>query len=254
MSAVHQTAEEVMVMTNNDNRLLIERLERRIEQQGTTARQVSMKAGLGATALNDIMSGRNKRPGLAVIKAIATVLECDISYLLGDQDTLKNNQPSPIEEIPVIGTAEAGAFRQMQVYPQEEGEPPTITANRSILYPRAKHFALLVRGDSMNKARPTPIIDGVHILCVDLVDAGIEIESGKIYAVRRTIDAGATYEWTVKRAMVYRDRYELLPESSNPAHEAFVIKRDKPPQEDGVEIAAIGLVYGLFLSFENQAS
>jgi hypothetical protein len=114
---------------------------------------------------------------------------------------------------------------------------------------------MLVRGDSMNAAtlagRATPIVDGMHILCVDMADADLEVETGKIYSVSRTLDGGQTYENTSKKAMVYRDRYELLPESTNPVHEKFVVRRPAVPGTDPAkEIKVTGLVYGLYSSLE----
>jgi SOS-response transcriptional repressor LexA len=118
--------------------------------------------------------------------------------------------------IPIVGVAELGAFRQMPVNDDTEENLPRVNAPHSRLYPNARHFALEVRGDSMNAAKPSPILDGMIALCVDVVDAEIEVESGKIYAVRQTRDGGQTYELTIKRAKVFRNRVELLPESTNP--------------------------------------
>jgi hypothetical protein len=34
----------------------------------------------------------------------------------------------------------------------------------------------------------------MEVLCVDMADAGLQVESGRIYATRRTLDGGQTYE------------------------------------------------------------
>ena len=66
-----------------------------------------------------------------------------------------------------------------------------------------------------------------------MADAGLEITDGRVYVVRRTRDGGQTYEMTVKRAFVFRDRIELRPESTNPAHTAITVKRGKDEDFDG---------------------
>lgn len=244
-------------MPAEELKILIERIGTRMAALGTNAKQVSRLARLGNTAVYDIVNGKNLRPALPTIKAIAKSLDCDLAYLVGDQTEPRRDITSlqGVEPIPVIGVAEAGAFRNMMDFDQDLRDVQKIQANRSIVYPKARHFALLVRGDSMNAAKPISIVEGVYLLCVDLIDAELEIESGKIYAVRRTTDGGQTYECTVKRAMVYRDRYELIPESANPSHEKLVIPRGHGQGDAAVDTAinVIGLVYGLYSSLESLA-
>jgi len=54
----------------------------------------------------------------------------------------------------------------------------------------------------------------------------------------------------VKRAFVFRDRIELRPESTNPAHRAITVKRGMDEDFDGTRVEAIGLVYGTYASLE----
>jgi SOS-response transcriptional repressor LexA len=151
--------------------------------------------------------------------------------------------------IPVIGIAETGAFRPMVEFGTEQEDLTRIFAPRSRAFPSAKHFTLEIRGDSMNAARPVPLVDGMFALCVDIADAGLTIESGRIYAVRRTLDNGQTYEVTIKRAKVFRDRIELSPESTNARHKPAIIRRGSE-ETNAQRIEAVGLVYGVFSSIE----
>jgi SOS-response transcriptional repressor LexA len=231
----------------NGTKELVTRIELRMAALGLNAAEVSRKAKLGNTATYDILNGKNLSPSIPVIKAIAKVLECSTAYLVGETDQ-PGGQPQfqQVAEIPVIGVAEAGAFRRMADFDQEDVSGlRKIVAAFSTSYPTARHFALLIRGDSMNEAKPYPLLDGLTALCVDVADAGLEVESGKIYAVRRTLDGGQTYECTVKRAKVFRDRFELHPESSNPEYKPLIILRSTPADHDPAEISVIGLVYGV---------
>lgn len=220
---------------------------------GLNAKTTSEKAGLGSTAVHDIVTGKNARPALSVIRAIAKALDTTVGFLSGDNSE-RPEILGVVKDIPLVGYAETGAFRPMVDFGDDfVGDLPVICAEGSRAHPTAKLFALTARGDSMNASRP-PIIEGMTVLCVDFVDAGIEIETGRVYAVRRTRDSGQTWELTVKRAHVFRDRYELRPESTNPAHTPIIIPRGNGgaslQQDDGTVIEVIGLVYGTFQSFE----
>jgi len=232
-----------------DRRQLVARIRQRMTELGTNAKAVSRAAKIGETGVHDILSGHNKNPSVPQLASIASALGCTVSYLIGEDNQAEPPTSKGVAPIPVVGIAEAGAFRKMAQSVDAEHELPTIAAPRSDLFPNAKHFAFEVRGDSMNAAKPTPIVDGMHVLCVDVVDAGLTIESGRIYLVRQTRDAGQTYETTVKRARVFKDRVELHPESTNQQHAPMVIR---PGESDtnAHRIEAIGWVYGVYASLE----
>ena len=231
---------------------VVERLGSRMAKLGMNAKTVSIRAGLGATAVSDILSGKNKRPSIPQVTAIAMALNCDLAYLVGEQDyPSRDPEIKGTFEVPVSGIAEAGVFRVMpNVRSDFETQLPTIAATKSVRYPRAKHFAMEIRGVSMNKAEPYPLLPGMFALCVDMVSAELIIESGRIYVVRRTLDAGSTYEFTIKRAHVYRDRIELRSESTDASFEPIVVPRRIDTDDDGIEIAAIGLVYAAINNYE----
>jgi SOS-response transcriptional repressor LexA len=235
-----------------DLRVIKARIQHRMTAANTNAAATSRLARLGNTAVHDILSGKNKNPSVPMLLAIARALDTTLGYLVGEEE-FPGVDPTRSEAaaIPIVGIAETGAFRVMAEWgPDTDVELPRIFAPRSRLFPKAKHFALEVRGDSMNAARPRPIVEGMYALCVDIIDAELPIESGRVYAVRRTIDGGQTYECTIKRAQVFRDRIELVPESTNPAHKTITVARDFDVTHTN-EIAAIGLVYGTFNSFED---
>lgn len=241
-----------LVSERLDRKVFVDRLQALMKLRKTNALAVSREAGLGNTAVSDIINEKNKNPSIPVARAIARVLKCNLAYLVGEQEVpLSGGQERTLSPVPIVGVAETGAFRAMPQFDQEHDEDlPQVQAPRSKLFPRARHFALEIRGDSMNAAKPAPFVQGMFALCVDLVDAELEIESGRIYAVRRTLDGGSTFELTIKRARVFRDRVELHPESTNPKHKPITIKRVRDTDMTN-EVKAIGLVYGVFNSFED---
>ncbi|MBX9840902.1 MAG: LexA family transcriptional regulator [Xanthobacteraceae bacterium] len=235
--------------------ILQARLHELMQRQQLSHAALSRMAGLGQTAVNDIMSGRNQSPSNKAVEKLADVLGVgveDLTSRLALSGTTRGGGDdragkAGADAVPLIGVAEAGAWRTVSPLPADVQE--SVQPARSRNYKSFKHFALRVQGDSMNASRP-PIGDGQIILCVDMADAGLEITDGRVYVVRRTRDGGQSYEMTVKRAFVFRDRIELRPESSNPAHKPIVVRRGKDEDFDGTRVEAIGLVYGTYASLE----
>lgn len=229
--------------------VLKSRLLARLDAKRLDATETAVRAGLGKTYVHDIFNGKNASPSVEAVRKIAKVLSTSSGYLTGEYDDPRMGA-MPDAPIPIIGVVEAGAFRPMPEFgPHGEHELATIRAPRNLAFPDAKHFSFEVRGDSMNASKPAPIVDGMFALCIDVADSGISVESGRIYVVRRTLDNGQTYEHTIKRAHIFRDRVELRPESTNPRHKPLVMKPG-PDEGDASEVRAIGLVYGVYGSLE----
>lgn len=229
-----------------------DRIRERMDDLNLNARQAALRAGLSKDTVRDILVGRNKNPSTATLSALAIVLECDVAFLSGTQEStlISGGLNEPDTEVPVVGTVNAGVFTEMsgaEPWLSDE-EFETIRAPKNYRYPSSRCFAFRVVGDSMNNARPRPILEGDLVLCVDVVDAQIGITDDKVYVVRRTRDGGQTFEWTLKRARVFSNRTELVPESTNAKHKAFVIPRNSHA-DGGEEIAVIGLMYALFAPF-----
>lgn len=239
--------------------LLARRITERLEALAISASEASRRAGFNKGYVRDLVTGRSRRnPTLTSLLTLAKILKCDVAYLDGTSDDPQpGGGPTDLEtEIPIVGTVEAGVFREMSG-PEpwlSESEFRRIRAPRNRLHPEARHLAFVVRGDSMNNASPRPIYDGDCALCIDIVDAGIPVTDGRIYVIRRTRDAGQSFEWTLKRARVFRDRIELVPESTNSTHKTFTIPVATLDwdHEPGDEIAVIGQMYALFASFDGS--
>jgi len=210
------------------------------------AKALSQKAGLGGTYVFDLIDGKNLSPSMPALQAIAKVLGTSVAYLVGETDHVHPNLDMRIANLmPLVGIVESGTFRKPPV-----GEVPNLVQRpMSQGYPTAKHFALYVNDDAMGAAREGPILPGMEVLCIDLVDAELAVESNKLYAVRRTED-GRTFETIVRRVMVFRDRVELVAESSQIGVYDKIIVPGRLTTDREQPIYAIGLVYGLFQGFE----
>lgn len=217
------------------------RLEQRMAEKGISRYTLSLKAGLGETYLSDLCEGKNKKPSIPAMSSIAKVLETTVAYLLGetyDDHRLFNS-------IPLVGIVESGTLRKLP-----QGVPTLVMRPKSKHYPLAKHFSLYVNDTSMAAAHEQPLLPGMEALCIDIEDAELEVESGKIYAIRRTRDGGENYETILRRARVFRDRVELLTESGKPGEDETIIHKGRLLSDPRQPIFAFGLMYGAFQSFE----
>jgi repressor LexA len=231
--------------TTRHPNVLVDRLQRLLNDREISARALSRQAGLGDTYVNDVLSGKNASPSIPAVQAIAKALETSIGYLIGEtghQDSVA--PPHAIAAMPVIGVVEVGAFRKLQA----NASFPLVERPLSHSYPDASHFVLTVGDASGAASKDGPILPGMEVLCVDVADTGLQVESGRIYAIRRTLDGGQTYETIIRRAMVFRDRIELIAESGRQEDEKIVVSR--LATDPGQPIFALGLVYGIFRGLE----
>jgi transcriptional regulator with XRE-family HTH domain len=58
------------------------RLRELVAEVGPSARAISLAAGLGATAVKDILSGKSRDPGAATLTRLAAALGVDVSQLM----------------------------------------------------------------------------------------------------------------------------------------------------------------------------
>jgi transcriptional regulator with XRE-family HTH domain len=230
--------------TTRHSNVLVDRLQKLLNERVISARALSRQAGLGDTYVNDVLSGKNASPSIPAVQAIAKALDTSIGYLIGETGQDSVAAPHAIAAMPVIGIVEVGAFRK----PQANANFPLVERPLSQSYPDARHFVLTVGDASGAASKDGPILPGMEVLCVDMADAGLQVESGRIYATRRTLDGGQTYETIIRRAMVFRDRVELIAESGRPEEERIVVS--SLATDTGQPIFALGLVYGIFRGFE----
>lgn len=135
---------------------------------------------------------------------------------------------------PILGTVEAGAFREAdllsQVEPREHAGPPFPP------YPNEALMAWEARGDSMNAEG---IFDGTILFGVDFQKAGGVLSSNDIVVVEQ--NRGGLIERSVKAVARFPDRTEFQPRSSNPAHKAIVYKNGLHDEDMTVRVLTVVL-------------
>lgn len=75
---------------------LSERIISRLEDIGKTPARASVEAGLSSSAIRDIITGKSKAPTLATIEALCAPLDCSLGYLVGIEETEKDEAHQPM--------------------------------------------------------------------------------------------------------------------------------------------------------------
>src|SRR5690606_36059885 len=169
-------------------------------------------------------------------KVYAKAFKTSAALLLtGDATEPGSSEVVPTERkiipIPVIGAVEAGIFREVTEFDDEE--PEMIFDERDPEFPKARMMVFKVQGDSMNAAEP-PIWPGSRVICVDFEETGLPLTDGMTVVIERTLDGGLAREWSVKEVEYYEDRVEYHPRSTNPKHKPIVVPHDSEA-DDGTE-------------------
>lgn len=195
------------------SRDLISRIDARLEALGKKPEAASRDAGLGRDFIRTLKRRPNSSPLSDNLAKLASALECNVDYLLGQVDEPGRPDPLPIPHqvtLPIRYEVAAGPWLAVDDLPDEPlgwGE-----ANAIPQYPYPQWLER-VRGDSFNRHIP----DGALIHVVDAIAMGYAPRHGDVVVVSRTRGQGALVERTVKQIEVLQNGdVELWPRSHNP--------------------------------------
>lgn len=200
----------------------------RLNELGLSMKEASIRSGLGETWVRDALK-RDKEPIHKNITKLKVVLG------IGDSS---NELRNSVQNLPVIGRAQAGAFLDVSVLSQDH-DYETIPVAKSGRFPHAEQYALEVIGDSMNKL----FDQGSFVTCVDWAGTGMSLRPGMCLHVERY--QGSLVEVTLKCFDLVDGKPMLCPRSSNPSHKPIPLAAI----EEG-EIHVRGLVIGVWKPLE----
>ncbi|MGF6157805.1 transcriptional regulator with XRE-family HTH domain [Ensifer sp. KUDG1] len=205
-----------------------------LEKPGMSQTGLAKVLGVHPSAVNKIVSGKRGLKSHEVALAATYFGEAAPSSELTPYN-------GALSVIPIIGTVEAGAFREVDDF--DQSEPRTLTLPRDDRFPNARQIGFDVSGDSMNDLKPRPILAGDCAVCVAYEDVAgqVVLRDGMVVVVERTRDSGHFREWSVKQIEIYADRTEFHPRSTNPKHKPIVVHRNFEA-DDGVKVEVIALV------------
>jgi len=137
---------------------LPERLNRLMREAGYNPRSLSLKAGLGVTAVRDIVDGRIASPRYQTLEALARVLGVGVELLAngvpGPAETRQDADPP--RDLPVYGAAQGGSEGAMLVSsePIQRVSEPLATVRGG--------YGVYIVGESMSPAYEQGDVALVH--------------------------------------------------------------------------------------------
>lgn len=175
---------------------LQDRIRERLKAVGKSAAAASVEAGLGNTAIRDILSGKTKSPQLATLIKLAGPLECTLEYLAGSPprpprppepyDSYTAFDPHPTD---ITDELAVGVFKERDISWTED-RPRTGSFERHVVYndpDRPDWRPALYRMTDHS-------LEGIRILAGDVLtaishpeDAKIELTDGMLVIVRHSI-------------------------------------------------------------------
>jgi SOS-response transcriptional repressor LexA len=203
---------------------------------GEDMKAASKKAGLGDTAVRDVIE-RRPDPKLSTIEALARAHEFSIDELL---DLPVRRRIPPESSIPVRGHVAAGVWLETDaVRPWEQtlAEIPVASDPR---FPKGSIYGLVVRGPSINRVAR----EGEVLICVDIGMAEIEVRDGDLVILERLRVQEGLRELTAKRLRRRASGIvELWPESDDPQWQAPIILDSQFPAEEVRAIARVEWIW-----------
>lgn len=209
-----------------DIEVLRRNLAQIMDRRGSKPTTLSLKVGKSPTLVKDLLE-KTSDTRLSTVYKLASELGVDAEDLLR-----ADISPAPAgPRLFVKGAVAAGEWVEAYEWSREDWQ--AVTGRPDLAISPEHRFFLRVDGDSMDEVYPS----GTFVECVS-VFAEPEIVSGKrVIVVRHRHDG--MIEATVKQYVEMDGRPWLVPQSSNPAHQAFPIDE---PGEGIDEVRIIGLV------------
>jgi SOS-response transcriptional repressor LexA len=130
------------------------------------------------------------------------------------------------------GQVAAGLWMEAGLFETDAISSTTIAGD--LRFPSRSQYLLEINGESLNRIAR----NGDFILCLDYLEAGIEIKSGDLVVVERSRDGGHTIERTAKRIVRRNGVIELQPESDDPRFQEPVIFNEHDEEATEVRIIA----------------
>ncbi len=203
------------------------------ERADGNMKRVSLKAGLGPTAVRDILIGRSKAPTIDTLEKIAEALGISLSLVFDGLD-----DPREVATVPVMGDVAAGLFFDLEPFDHIPSQPSVPAAPGR--YHGLPQKAWRVRGPSMNKLH---IDDGDFVISVDFDSVRSTFQDGDVIVVEVGRDDGLR-ERTLKQVEIGPEFIELCPRSTDPKFQT-PLRIPRGASSNG-QITIIGLVVGVF--------
>jgi transcriptional regulator with XRE-family HTH domain len=192
--------------------------------------ELGRQLGVTRNAISLWEKGKSE-PKASTLRKAAVILGVNYDWLA----TGRTGTAPIVEGLPLLGTLAAGVWEEVRDSQDDDHERVPVAPDPR--YPAKAQYALKIRGNSVNKVAK----DGTVVICVDILEAGIEIRENDLVWVERR--QGNLVEATAKRIRKANGRLELWPESDDPRHQERVAL--KAPKGEA-EVTVKGLIIGTY--------
>lgn len=104
---------------------LADRIRERLSLLKKSAAAASLEAGLGRSAIQDILAGNSTSPRLDTLEKLTGPLQCSISYLVGGSPDPEDEPFVDLNEIAISGVIASGTFKKGRTrFLRDEIRPP----------------------------------------------------------------------------------------------------------------------------------
>lgn len=213
-----------------DGMTLAQRFEKARKARKLSQSELARLLGVTRNAVS-MWEREESNPKSATLQKAAVILQVGFDWLATGRG---GDAPAQTSGLPLIGEIAGGVWAEVDSHDAEVEYVPVAPDPR---YPASAQYALKVRGNSVNKVAR----DGIVVICVDVMGAGIEIRENDLVWVERR--QGHLVEATVKRIRKGKDGLELWPESDDPRHQEKVPVR---PAKGDAEVEIKGLVIATY--------
>lgn len=231
----------------NSDETLADRIRERLQVVRKSAAAVSSEAGLGRSAVQDILAGHSASPRLDTIQKLTGPLQCSLTYLVSGAHDTGYERPvkSPHRDmnlLPSIRDLESGVFRAQiplkhrsfernleWAFSKAVDEPAYPTASD----PRLPQFTVYPSRMADHSLDKLGIYKGDILYAAGGFGDQYELKDHQIVIVRRTIQPQDLDEWTARAVEITKEGFRLSAKSTDPTY----ISYDIPPATFGSENA-----------------
>jgi transcriptional regulator with XRE-family HTH domain len=193
------------------------------ESRGLTLAQLADRVGTSHATIQRLEAGKMRLTQDWADK-ISAALKVQFSEIFGDI------VPAAMSGLSVLGEVQAGVWREVEA--ADEPKYPPLPIGSDPRYSGKNQFALVVRGESMNRV----VHDGAYIVCVSWADLGRAPRDGDLVVVERRRDG--LVETTIKRIKLQDQSILLVPDSNDPRWQTPIVL-DGGLENDEIVITAL---------------
>ncbi len=220
-----------------------ERIQKRLDELGTTASVVSKAAGMDKSVVRKFMRGNIQELRDSNIRALAVLLKCSPSYLRGETDIVEDldrsasnffDRPSKNLNVKIKAAVEPGAFRPLDWF--ESKDLGVIVNGLDPHFLHTKQDGYKVIGNEMAEVG---ITDGDELIVVDPKEAEVELGDGDLVIVSVFRQSTNERELTCRELTLNGSQWELVYRSKEKVGEPIVLRRPSPTDDLIVSVEGI---------------